>query len=402
MKVSIIEPNSAGHHFTYVRHIVTAIERLNWDFTLHSTPDSIASPEFQNHLGNLDPDRIDDSILPFGSGRYRIYRGINRTVDHIIETAKPDVILYPTADHAAVAVAMGRLTGNKLSKVHAYCMMTKLGFSYQGTGRRSVGWIEQIGLRASSWKEIGLVDVVALERLRAQSHPIASRLRLYPDPILVSSVETNQAECRKALGWELDKHLMVCPGMVRQGKGIEELLAGFLRLPPNEQATLIFAGPVRDNVRPAFATAEVQREMARGRIILYDRSLSTDELGQVIQAADVTCCVYPSHNHPSSIAVTSLAYNRPVLYSNLLWLGEMGPKFAMGYSCNPRDAESVASGMLQSIHHSKDWRRSPATEKLIEFQSASNYSATWEDTLRAIEQPERKRSAMSWDEIETV
>ena len=106
---------------------------------------------------------------------------------------------------------------------------------------------------------------------------------------------------------------------------------------------------MRDRVRPAFETAEVRAEIDRGRIVVMDGLLSDKQFSQAFRAADVCCCVYPLQNHPSSIALTSVAYNRPVLYSQSLWLGEIGPRFGMGFPCDAKDPDSIASAMTESI-----------------------------------------------------
>ena len=120
--------------------------------------------------------------------------------------------------------------------------MTRLGFSYPGVERKLFEWTDQCGLYLSSWDRIGIVDVVAYERLRQKNHLIADRLQLYPDPIFIAPMEGDKMQCRADLGWELDRHIFVCLGVLRYGKGVSELLAGFLRLRSSEKATLIFAG----------------------------------------------------------------------------------------------------------------------------------------------------------------
>ena len=113
MKISIIEPNSSGHHYSYVRHIAAAAARTGSDFQIHCTPSGTSTPEFKNHLGHIAEEHIDSSLNPIGKGRLKMYGQINRVIRHVSETARPDVIVYPTADFAAVAAGIGRLTGSK-------------------------------------------------------------------------------------------------------------------------------------------------------------------------------------------------------------------------------------------------------------------------------------------------
>lgn len=401
MKISIIEPNHNGHTFTYVRHVAAAAEAVGADYTIHCTETGCQSPEFLHHLGHIPIDRVDASLEPIGQGRFHIYGTVNRILKHVNATSKPDIVVYPTADFAAVAAGLGRLTGrNPLTAKHSYCLMTKLGFAYPGTERKLVDWVEQCGLRQSAWDEIGMIDLVAYLRLLKRKHPVSNRLRLFPDPISVFPGVGDQTQCRMELGWDPSTHIFLCSGIIRAGKGVNKLLTGFLRLPQSVDATLIFAGSIRNDVKPAFENPEVQAGIKRKRILIQDGCLSEKQWGQAFCAADVNCCIYPRQNHPSSIAITSVAYQRPVIYADSLWLGEMGARFELGFPCHAFDPQSVADAMKASIEDQGRWRPSSQAKKLIQFQSASNFVATWEDTFRRIDNPNHVNRAMDWDEFE--
>ena len=406
LKISIIEPIFSGHVYTYVRHIAEAAKRVGADYRIHCTSIGQKSAEFKNHLGHIPKEHIEPSLEPTGTGRFSIYRQINRLIEQVT-AANPDTIVYPTADFAAIAAGIGRLSGRDCLKArNNLCMMTKLGFSYPGIDKKVVEWVDQAGLYLSSWDQIGIIDAVAYERLHKKNHSIAKRLRLYPDPISVAAISADKKQCRKKLGWDLNKHIFLCPGVLRRGKGIPKLVEGFLKLPVDKNACLIFAGPLRDGVKQVFQTTEVQTAINAGRIIVDDRSLSEQELGMVMTASDITCCVYPRQNHPSSIAVTALAYNRPVLHSNVCWLGEIGPRFQFGFSCDPADPNSIAEALLESIGKTQSWVRSPQVDRLLKFQSADNFIAHWEDTFRSIDSTASTgsvaSSAIQWSSVDVA
>lgn len=399
MRVSIIEPNFAGHSFVYVRHVVKALDQLGADVTFHCTEDGASSAEFRNHLGNLVVN-IDTSLADLGQGRAKVYRNIVESLRRVNATSRPDAVVYPTADFAAVAAGLGRLIGkNPLSARHNFCMLTKLGFAYPGTEPRVINLIEQGGLSLSKWDEIGVIDSVAFRRLKMMNSSLTDRMRLLPDPISISAEISDKQSCREQLGWDKNSFVFLCPGVIRPGKGIPELIQGFKELNPNSTVHLIVAGPVRQGVKTILAEPSVKTLIKLGKIVVYDTSLSESQLGVLIVASDVVCCLYPKQNHPSSITVTSLAYNRPVLYSDSLWLGDFGSQFEIGFGCNPMNILSVASAMRTAMESCSRWTASPMTTRLLKYQSAENFRQHWTDIFIKAQGNACDPCALMWDDV---
>ena len=400
MKVSVIEPNHHGHTFTYVRHILAALKQTGCDVTFHCTENGALSKEFANHLFSSMPANIDSSLRPLGTGRFRVYQNICQSLRHVNQTATPDAIVYPTADFAAVAAGLGRMQGNNpLSATHNFCMMTKIGFSYPGTERAVVNGVEKLGLRLSTWDRIGVIDTVAFMRLTKKKNPFARRLRLFPDPISITTDAFDKQACRAELGLDPDAHVFLCPGIIRAGKGVRELLDGVAALPTTTPVILIFMGPVRHDVKVLLKRPEYLPLIASKRVLVVDRSLSERELGAAIVAADVVCCLYPKQNHPSSIAITSLAYNRPVLYSDTLWLGSIGSKFKIGFGCNPFDSSSVASAMKTAILSCEQWALTPAARQLLRYQSSENFISHWVKAFQNAQGRQVVDDAVEWEHV---
>lgn len=402
-RISIVEPNFHGHHFSYVRHIVNAALELKTSVSLYITKSGFESPEFNYYLSEFVPQiRIRPILSSVRSGRVRHYTDTCNAIQDSLKDFSSDCLIYPTADFSGVGVGLLRILGKNILRSAPYseCMLTKIGAAYGRSQSYVHDLLEIFGLRASNWSKIGLIDVVAYQFLNGNHQQLSNRIRLYPDPIYRSEQKLTKIQGRKALGIPIDAYYFVCPGVIRSGKGVEQLIDAYLKLPEFLSTRLLIAGPVRQDVRKLLERENISRARCDGRIIVLDRILNEDELGSVISAGDITCCTYPKQNHPSSIAVKSLAYNRPVLYADSYWLGYMGSRFKMGWQVNVADIEEYSNTMLDCVDKTESWVRCSAAERLVSFQSVANFQRSWNDSFRTQIEGKEVSNALSWDEVE--
>lgn len=408
--ISIVEPFHHGHHLTYVRHIIDsaclAIEPSRLKIKLHLTPEGLQSPDYQAFIAPVKENTDTTlTIAPLPKGRLKIFKGICRRVDQVIEAAKPEMLIYPSADFATPALGLSRLLRlRSYSQVpNRECMMTQIGLGYPASQRFALDFLDRIGLKCAPWTSIGLVDVVAYEFLRNHHPKLSKRLRLIPDPVQTYNSEQSKKEARRALELEENRFWFVCPGIIRVGKGIDRLLSAFALLQERVGSSdlgLALIGPVRQNVKDLFSTDQrFARGLEQGQIVMIDRMLSGPKFGEAIRAGDVTCCTYPAQNHPSSVAVTSLAYQRPVLCSDRYWMGEMGEKFKMGWVSSVDNIDELADTMQRCIDEAAHWQPTSAAERLVRYQSAENFRATWQDRFNKILHQNRAPVAMTWDQV---
>lgn len=406
MKLLIVEPSHHGHHLSYVSHIIEAAILENIEVVLHLGQGATETEEFAEFIENkADAISVKSTLRPLPTGRLNVYRAINAAIEESCRAEHPEVLVSPTADFSAVATGLGRLTklggfGNSIK--HSECLLTKVGFTYPRSQRALLDWVEHIGLRLSPWNTIGLVDSLAYHFIKENTPWLHERTKLFPDPVSVIRHGLTRDEARSELGLPLDRFTFVCPGLIRSGKGIRELVSAFAEASRQIDTTLLLIGRVRSDVSEFLSQPLASSLANSGKLIVMDRFLSSRELDIAITAGNVTCCTYPKQNHPSSIAIKSLTQNRPVLGSDSLWMGKMGRDFNMGWQ-GPIENKTVFAGVIcEAFNNASGWTRSKRADRLVKFHSSENFIDTWRDSFRKIEQPQRPDLAMNYGDVRKV
>jgi glycosyltransferase involved in cell wall biosynthesis len=238
------------------------------------------------------------------------------------------------------------------------------------------------GLRHSPFDPIHIIDVLAFDWIQRLGGPaLADRFQMHPDP-LEPIPPIPQQQARKRLGLPTDGRYICCPGVLHARKGISLLLEAFTHADLRHDDRLLLVGLADEETRAFLRREATTRLLHDGRIQLIDRYVNGEEFSCAFRAADVIACPYPYQPHPSSIAVKAMAAERPVLGADGFWIGHMVPLFEMGWTVKVSDREAFGRAMRASLEHASGWRRSEASRRLIEFNSADAFKAMWTVALR--------------------
>jgi glycosyltransferase involved in cell wall biosynthesis len=395
MRVLIVEQNHIGHYYNYDRLVIDALRAIGVDVVLAITPDGFTSDEFRVHLSSAAAGVDVRPILRPGRGG--ILNGIRDAVANVnraVKEIRPDVMYVVTADGIAQAAGLARMAGLLSVPKHVYCecSINRLTFAYPNSPARKsdpnvhsansvMTELSLVALRKSPFSRIHLIDALAYQWVQANGGGLRDRVHMIPDPV-EAPAPMSRAEARRRLGIPEEGRYIICPGLLDGRKGIPLLIEALSDASLEKTDRLILAGPAtpqiaaRLNSHPCVALREA------GRLIVIDRLLSEAEIYATLWAADVVVCVYPHQPHPVSIALKALSCGRPTLASNTAWLGQMVPRFDMGWTVNPFDSDAIAAGMIDSLNQAPFWKISDAAKRLVRFSSAENYKNCWTAGLR--------------------
>ncbi|HWE02709.1 MAG TPA: hypothetical protein VG326_09895 [Tepidisphaeraceae bacterium] len=385
MRVLIAEQAHVGHYYTYVRYLLQAIRAVGAEVVLAVTPQGLASEEFRVHLsGSIDGVEIRPILSPVRFGARGIAAAIHNLRRACIEL-KPDVLYIPSGDWIGQSAGLARMAGFSPvpRHIHSEILINRLSFTYpQYRTHPLIRRLSLAALRNSPWNTIHLTDILAFDWLRSLSDGVNPRFVFTPDPIEQFPLLTH-AEARGSLRIPEDGRYVVCAGVIDGRKGIGPLLGAFNSAAIAPTDRLLLAGPLADDVRPLLQSPAGRALIESGRLLIIDRVLSTAEISTVTSAADVIACAYPQQPHPVSMAIRALSRHRPILGSDNYWLGQMIPRFAMGWTVDVADADAFAAMIPRALDGSAQWIRGDPARRLVESASIENFKASWISGLRA-------------------
>jgi len=379
MHVVIAEAQFIGHYYTYVRRVLEAVRGLDCRVSLLVSPEGLKSKEFATNLAPaLQGENVSDCLRMPRMGMLRGTMDMIRVVRDAVKSTRADHLLVPSADNVAQAVGLASLGFYRPfpSRVQAEGLMTKLSFVYPGAERTIPHQLIMAGLRRSPWTRLHTIDLLAYQWLRNNAPKLAEQFSLIPDPVEEFAQLTKQ-EARRKLGLPEDGRCLVCPGILIYRKGVGLLLEAFLAAKTRPTDRILLAGPVGDDVAATLRDSRYEQLVRDRRVLVVDRYLDVEGMGQAFCAGDVTVCPYPQQWHPSSIAIKSLACNRPVLGADSFWLGSMIPAFEMGWTVPVHDPQVFSRTIELALEESAGWKRSDAAGRLVRFQSVERFQECW-------------------------
>jgi len=384
LRVVIAESQFVGHYFTYVRRVLEAVREIATDITLLVSPEGLRSAEFETNIRPiLKSENVIDSLRrPRGS----VLKGtwdMVRLVRDAVRTTKADHLFMTTADNIAQAVGMASLGCYRPfpRSVQSEGLLTKLSFTYANADRKIPYPLIKAGLEHSPWTRLHVIDLLAYQWLKNNAPRLAARFSLIPDPV-ETFTQLSKQEARLQLSLPEDGRYLVCPGILNYRKGIGALIEAFLSSKTSYTDRILLAGPIEPEIQLLLADPRCVDLIRQQRLIVVGKYLSAEELGQVICAGDITVCPYPQQCHPSSIAIKSLACNRPVLGANSFWLGTMIPAFSMGWNAPVNDTLRFGGMIGRALNESAGWERLGIAKRLVDFQSISRFKDCWVEGLR--------------------
>lgn len=168
------------------------------------------------------------------------------------------------------------------------------------------------------------------KRIEQLFHPIYD--------MFLSSV--TRKEAREKL--YLEKPTLLFFGGVRKYKGLDYLLRAMPLILEKQSVELIIAGEFFGNKKEYMDL--IERYGLRKHIKLFDRYIANEEVGVFFRAADVVIAPYTSGTQSGALNI-ALAFEIPVIASDVGGFGEIVKDGENGYLVPPMDVEALANAV---------------------------------------------------------
>lgn len=386
MHILLYNPVHYGHHLSHVRLMVRAFTPFASQVTFATTRRSASSPEYAEHLSDVSAQfTLDDSVdtVEMPEGRFSgletarcAWRGLRGAVAR----NRPDYVLVGYGDHLVfgplIMSRKERDLGIDRSRIHGIFLQCG-EFAYRrhlGARRRVRSYAELNGFRRLNFGRNLFMDPIVLDWLRDHCPSLSSRCVRLPDP--VSPVgRHDKSAARATLGLPTNGRLISCVGVLDVRKGIDEFIRSFTAAPLAETDRLLLAGRATPEV--IAAVREVAPRIGEGRIICMDKILTGQEMELAISAADLVATThrFPEHLGTASIPIRAAAAGRPVLATELGWLGDMTRNYALGW-IYPTEQQRRPDSIAQSLKGSVDYLPGERAAEFVKFQSIDGFCQT--------------------------
>lgn len=134
-------------------------------------------------------------------------------------------------------------------------------------------------------------------------------------------------------------------GVIRPNKGLHVLLEALERL-PHCDVTVAGAGD-EPNYNDRIRT--LVNRFAPGRVEWIDRYIAESEIPALFEKCQLVVLPYTFFNSQSGVLLQALAYQRPVVASDLGAMGECVKQWQIGPVVSPGDAVALAHGIEQAL-----------------------------------------------------
>jgi glycosyltransferase involved in cell wall biosynthesis len=209
----------------------------------------------------------------------------------------------------------------------------------------------------------------------AQSKSVAEDLRRFrpeaplwqvPHPVYdIFGASPSREEARKRLGVRA-REVALFFGFIRRYKGLLTLLDAVARIPAGRDFQLLVGGEFYEDPTPYRAALDA---LGLGdRVVLHDRYIPNDEVGDFFAAANVVVLPYLSATQ-SGIAQIAFHFDRPVITTDVGGLPEIVEDGVLGDIVPADDPEALARALVSYFEDGKEARYSPRVAKAKERYS---------------------------------
>ena len=205
-------------------------------------------------------------------------------------------------------------------------------------------------LASRLFDRVVVIDDIAYGNMRSWCP--AGRLVLCPDPVDIPSGH-RQVASRQEIGLPVHAKVIGAFGVLTHDKRIDLLVEAFLSRSPAQDEYLLLMGEQKAHLRKKLRQLLDGREEA-SRVWIVDRFMKDEELLSAINAVDVVAVTYPHHMGSASFLIRATAAGKPVLASNVGWIGYTMNKYRLGRTCDVLDRESLRQGLDWAFNHPQD------------------------------------------------
>jgi glycosyltransferase involved in cell wall biosynthesis len=155
-------------------------------------------------------------------------------------------------------------------------------------------------------------------------------------------------------------------GFIRRYKGLLTLLEAVARIPAERDFQLLVGGEFYEDAAP-YRAAIVDLGLT-DRVVLHDRYIPNEEVGDFFAAANLVVLPYLSATQ-SGIVQIAFHYDRPVLTTDVGGLPEVVEDGVVGDIVPAGDPEALARALVAYFEENKEARYSPRVAEAKERYS---------------------------------
>lgn len=360
MKLLIFEPEVAGHHPSYLRHLLQYWPTADTHLTF------VVSPAFaQRHPAVIQtPSQAKVTWQPMTAQEWIWYEQSKRSVvrrawvewrlyGRYAKAMGVDQGLIMYVDRFQLPLALGLFLPCKTSGIFFRPKLHYATLSAHRPTRReqTQAWREQgfwrRALRHRQLKTLFTLDPLAVTPLRG----LGGRANIVhlPDPVAMHPPDQAAVtQLQQALGLAPTRKTFLLFGALDQCKGIYPLLTALRQLSLAQQAqlTLLVVGSMADTERAALlaALAEFQCHSAV-QLVLQDHFIPDEAIPHYFALADVVLALYQHHVGSSGVLLWAAAAGKAVFASDYGLLGEQVRQQQLGCVVDSTQPAAIAKGL---------------------------------------------------------
>lgn len=326
----IIEPNSNGHHASYLKWIIEGAINNNYVVCLATFEETLSHPLIeplikQYHssiilctLPNSDAYCEQKSLLDIIKREFFYYNLFKEFYQKAIQLVEIEWILLPYLDYCTYAIA---LLGAPFDKVLWSGIVMRPSFHYQEMGviapNPKVNILKKYLffhlLKQSTLKTIFTLDETLADFFSKKK--LARKLTYLPDPsdILDLKGSISKEEARQQLNIPQDAFVVLVYGAISLRKGVDILLSMMQQSITPESLHILLAGQQAEEVKILLAQPIVQYLIENGRLHQMDKLLNKEEEYSVFIASNIVWLVYRNHYTMSAVLVQAAQMGLPVI-----------------------------------------------------------------------------------------
>ena len=365
MKLLIVEPDPAGHHFIpYVLFFAREAMARGVQVSLMTTESAMRHLAFGMLQQSL-PVALQIAFMPelpqahAGSvgglmrRQWSYWRAVAKGFSSIPRNARPDHVFVLSMDGLDRAMA---LRGSPFGRTPFSGLFVHLKFHWGSLGVAPPGrfpavqeclFSHLLGMKALY--AVATIDASLPDWWQQRRPRNAHKLMYVPDPGQVKLVDSRGA-AREKLGIPREGLVVLVYGNISATKNIIALVRAVQamdRRVADGQVMVVIAGKIEDALkRESLSSPEAEALHARGGLHLFDGFADLDMEQRLFAAADVIWLGYAKGFWgQSAVLAQAASAGRPVLAREGGWIGVMTERHGLGICVDPMDTEAVAAAL---------------------------------------------------------
>jgi len=355
MKILLIELETKGHHISsYIRSIVHNLVSKNKGIILLTTPE-IKNKDYYLYLkkntkiifAKKIKKPVNKNIISLLKYQFNYYKLIKSEYLKIIKTNEIDLIYLNTLDFFDKSLAiLGSPFGS--TKFLGLFLNPKFYDGYKNNiiKKKIYEYFFKKILKIKNLKEIFLIDPICFNYLNKKKIKNWKKVNLLNDlgsGNKIKEFRYSERKCRKILGIERSKYVILVYGYLRENKALNQLFDVINSIDDKNKVTILLVGK-RDNETRSLINNKIKTNTDLKNIIINIDKYIDDLFEKIVfKASNLTWIGYKkTFNGSSGVFFLSSLNKRPVITSNHGVIGWYSKKFRIGVSIDLDNKNQLA------------------------------------------------------------